>query len=150
MIKRRYFVFSTIAGLIGLRFATISDASSIVAVLRKRLNYLRLDDVGLQRFAQDLAAQHQLASSHLKLVGAAGPLYTHMPTTGRNLISNGIRHGEERIITTYLLSSDFFINGSDELRVVRYLGFYDPLRACSNPFARRIESGPAMPAAIFR
>jgi hypothetical protein len=32
-------------------------------------------------------------------------------------------------------SSDFFKNGADESRTVRYIGNYDPLIACGNPFA---------------
>jgi len=38
----------------------------------------------------------------------------------------------------FLLPSDFFVNGSDEGRVVGYTGFYDPLRACMNTLARPV------------
>jgi hypothetical protein len=38
--------------------------------------------------------------------------------------------------STYLLSSDFFVNGADAGQLVRYLRLYDPVRACGNPFAR--------------
>ena len=55
---------------------------------------------------------------------------------GRDVVQETIRHGEERVVSAFLLSSDFFVNGADTSRIVRYLGFYDPLKACSNPFAR--------------
>ena len=71
-----------------------------------------------------------------------GPIYRRLDLGDRNSLTAAIRHGEERIVTNYLLSSDFFVNGADESRTVRYLGFYDPLRACSNPFAR-LDTTPA-------
>ncbi len=44
---------------------------------------------------------------------------------------------EERICTAFLMSSDFFKNGADESRPVRYLALYEPTRiGCANPFAR--------------
>jgi hypothetical protein len=36
----------------------------------------------------------------------------------------------------FLMSTDFFLNGADETRTVRFLEFYDPYRGCRNPFAR--------------
>jgi len=141
MIKRRYLLLAGIAGLAslaGIRFARSSDESAIMTVLRKRLDYLRLDEGGLVAYARDLAATHRIASSRLRWVEMVGPLYKNFDSLGRNSIAHSLRHGEERIVSTYLLSSDFFINGQDESRVVRYLGFYDPLKACGNPFARRM------------
>ena len=137
-IKRRYFLFAVVAGLIGARFLISSDEKSIIAVLRKRLDYLRLDEEGLRAFAADLAAKHKIASSRLRWVSAAGFLYDHFNSFGSNALAHGVLHGEERIVTDYLLSSDFFVNGQDETRVVKYLGFFDPMKACANPFARRV------------
>jgi hypothetical protein len=138
MIKRRYFVLAVLAGAAAIRFAFSSEAASIVAVLRKRLDYLRLDDAGVHSFARDLAALHRMSSSRLRLVSALGPLYSQVDSAKDSVLVNGIRHGEERIVTTYLLSSDFFSHGQDESRVVNYLGIYDPFRACGNPFARPV------------
>jgi hypothetical protein len=138
MIKRRYILLGAIAGIVGVRFALSSDEGAILAVLRKRLDYLQLDEEGLLSYARDLADSHRIASFRLRWVQMIGPLYTHFDSLGRNPIAHSVRHGEERIVSTYLLSSDFFINGQDESRLVRYLGFYDPLKACANPFARRM------------
>jgi hypothetical protein len=52
-----------------------------------------------------------------------------------NLLTDDIRRGEDRVVTTFLLSTDFFELGSDEARAVHYVDFFDPLR-CGNPFAR--------------
>lgn len=138
MIKRRYILLTAIAGIVGFRFALSSDEGAIVAVLRKRLDYLHLEENGLLMYARDLAATHRIASYRLRCVQMIGPLYTRFNSLGRNAIAHSVRHGEERIVTIYLLSSDFFVNGQDESRLVRYLGFYDPLIACANPFARRM------------
>jgi hypothetical protein len=56
--------------------------------------------------------------------------------SGDGFIDTAIRHGEERVTTLFLLSSDFFVNGADISRPVSYVGYYDPARACGNPFAR--------------
>ncbi len=40
------------------------------------------------------------------------------------------------IFTRFLLSTDFFANGADEAKLVRYRGFADPyLTSCYNPLA---------------
>jgi len=139
MITRRYLLLSAIASLVGVRFALSSDEAAIILVLRKRLDYLRLDEVGVRAFARDLAATHEISSGRLKLVDATGPIYRRFDATGMNILSKTVRHGEERIVTDYLLSSDFFNNGSDESKIVRYLGMYDPLHSVANPFARHVS-----------
>lgn len=139
MIKRRHVLLAAVVGLVGTRFLVSSDEKSIIAVLRKRLDYLRLDEAGLHAFAADLAGKHKIASSRLRWVSSFGPLYAHLNSLGTNALAHAVRHGEERIVTDYLLSSDFFINGQDETHLVKYLGFYDPMKACANPFARRVD-----------
>ncbi len=110
-------------------------------VLRKRLHYLTLDETGMQTFAVDFLASKQIMTKKLRCIPALGDLYNHLPDNN-NFIIHRIRHGEERIVSSYLLSSDFFINGADEDRIVRYLGTCDPLRPCANPFARPIGIAP--------
>jgi hypothetical protein len=74
----------------------------------------------------------------LRFIDAAGPLYTLPAMAGNNKFDSAIRHGEDRVVTQYLMSSDFFKNGADETRTVRYAGYYDPMIACGNPFARPV------------
>ncbi len=141
MITRRKLFLSGAAGvaaLLTLRFRSATDQDAIVVVLRKRLSYLKLDDIGLRAFARDLAAKHEIASYRLRLIDAFAPLYANIKISGDNFIANTVRHGEEHIVTLYLLSSDFFVNGANAAKPVHYLGYYDPLHACGNPFARRL------------
>jgi hypothetical protein len=106
-------------------------------MVRKRLDYLTLDPEGLEIFARDMAALHVNSKGRLQTLALIGPAYVRFPlSSGHNRFAYLLRHGEDRIVSTYLISSDFFVNGMNESRVVRYLGLPDPLRACGNPFAR--------------
>jgi len=40
------------------------------------------------------------------------------------------------VYTGFLRSTDFFWNGADETRRVRYVTFHLPTLPCANPFAR--------------
>jgi hypothetical protein len=138
-MNRRYVLLSgagAVCSVIGWRLARSSDESAILKVLYKRLNYLRLDDSGVRRFARDLKQHRMISSLRLRAMDSAGLLYTGLALSSHNTLDDAIRHGEERVTTHYLISSDFFKNGADESRVVAYLGYYDPMVACSSPFAR--------------
>lgn len=147
MLDRRRFLVAGMAGLAGLvawRLIRSSDEDAIIAVLKKRLDYLILDENGLRVFARDLVAQQIIASHKLRMLDFAGPVYTQLPLASHsNALTRAIRHGEERIVTQYLMSSDFFQNGADETREVHYYRYYDPTRTsrpCGTPFARSIMS----------
>lgn len=146
MINRRRLLLglggtaALVTGILGIRFVRATDAAAIEMVISKRLNYLKLDTLGLRKFAADMAARKQVSSARLRVVPALGKLYEHFPDT-HNFILDAVHNGEERIVSLFLLSTDFFINGKDETRVVNYLGIYDPLRPCGNPFARSVAIG---------
>jgi hypothetical protein len=142
--RRQLFVAaaSGVAGLAGLRYLTSNEEDGIVAVLRKRLDYLVLDEPGVRAFAADLAAHNNVRGSKLRLIDATEPVYSRLPTPANapsSTLAHKLEHGEARIVSLYLLSSDFFANGADETRPVRYVSYYDPMdrvRPCGNPFAR--------------
>ena len=141
MATRRQFIDALLGGLVvasGWRYWHSNQEDAIMLVLRKRLDYLKLDPQGMRAFAADLVSQHLLSPIRLKLIGAAAPLYRRLGLNGHDALQETIRHGEERVVSNYLLSSDFFLLGSDERRTVHYLNFFDALRACSNPFARPV------------
>jgi hypothetical protein len=140
-MKRRYFILSGLVGVCGLagwRYARSTDEGAITKVVYKKLHYLKLDDAGVQQFARDLRKVALISSPRLRIIDAAGLLYTRPALESDNKLDNAIRHGEDRVVTQYLLSSDFFKNGADEQRTVRYLRYYDPMIACGNPFARPV------------
>jgi hypothetical protein len=114
--------------------ARIPEESGVAAILFKRLKYLELDPDGVREFARDYISRRLMSAGKLRVVAAAGPLYARLSPAWGDLLSPDIEHGEDRIVTTFLLSSDFFAEGADAGRKVTYVGFFDPLRG-GNPFA---------------
>ena len=138
-MKRRVFIGAAVLGLAavaGWRVISGKNENAITKVLHKKLGYLILDPLGVEHFAKDFAARKIISSMKLHAIDAAGVLYTHLGLDANNKLFDAIKYGEDRIVTAYLISSDFFINGADDTRLVKYLGYFDPLRACGNPFAR--------------
>jgi hypothetical protein len=139
-MKRRTFLLSGAAALSGLaawKFFGANPVGVIQMIVRKRLDYLTLDPQGVQKFAQDMAALHVISKPRIQTLSLIRPAYAQFSlSSGHSRFAYLLRHGEDRIVSTYLISSDFFINGADETRVVKYLGLLDPRIACSNPFAR--------------
>jgi len=88
----------------------------IVDLLHKQFDYLDLDAAGLVAFAQDFQAK-----------------------AGEEVLSQQANNPEEflySVSTQFLMSSDFFWNGADESRPVKYVAYYDVYNACTSPFAR--------------
>lgn len=143
-MNRRRFLLSACVGagaLLGGRFALVEARAAILMIVRKRLGYLQLDEAGLQQFAADLAARQATSPLKLKALQTAAPLYRHLHVTGYSALATTLNHGEERIASAYLLASDFFHNGADERKLVRYIRLYEPhinLDACSAPFSRPV------------
>lgn len=100
-----------------------SRPNAIALVIERNLGYLQSRAEDRERFARDFALVAPMAEARL---------------AERERWSNArVEALEERICTTFLLSSDFFRNGADESRPVRYLALHEPTRAgCTNPFAR--------------
>jgi len=141
-MKRRIFLLSGLAALSGagayLALA-MHPEDTIAMVLRKRLDYLQLEPEGVARFARDLLAKHVLSNARTRVLSAARSVYSRFSlSSGTNSLAYLLRHGEDRIVASYLISSDFFVQGADETRVVQYLGLLDSRRACANPFAQRM------------
>jgi hypothetical protein len=90
---------------------------TITNFLRQELNYLKLDEADLVIFAREF----QLRQGPEKLLDQ----YNKEPDKI-----------EKRVLTQFLMSTDFFWNNADETKPVRYTTYYDPYNLCSNPFAR--------------
>jgi len=152
-MKRRE-ALAALAGfaVVGGLAAHSSAEGGVAAVLFKRLGYLNLDRGDVMRFARDYGARGLMSAGKLRAVSAASALYGAVPQSWEDFVSRDIAHGEERIVTTFLLSSDFFRGAGKaaEPRTspVRYVGFFDPLRG-GNPFARlRVQGAPVARGAV--
>jgi hypothetical protein len=137
-----------IIGVVGLGawgFGRMGAEAEIIAVLRRRLSFLELDAEGLHLYAIDqvtaflgkrLPTWNRLRY-HFKSAVAPSFKRYYRSTDTRSRITQA----EDSLVSTFLLSSDFFLNGSDESRLVRYVAFYDPLRPCTgDPFARPVSA----------
>jgi hypothetical protein len=145
MIKRRTLLWGAggvlaLGAVAGWRVLTSSQEDAVAKVLYKRLDYLKLDPEGVRQFARDLVMRNVISSTKLRMIDATGFLYSGFALDGDSRLSLAIRRGEERVISAYLISTDFFTNGADLGKEVKYLGFFDPMRPCSNPFARLPEA----------
>ena len=150
MITRRAVLWGgagvAVAGLAAWGLTRYGLRAEIAAVLERRLNYLKLDPTGVRAFARD-----QTATLMNKKIPTWNRLRYHfggaMPAAPRFYRSiderSRIAHFEDFLVSSYLLSSDFFLQGADESRRVSYVAFFDPARPCQNPFARPVVTAPA-------
>ena len=151
MIKRRRLLLialgvAAIAGVGVVGLGRVATESEIVSHVRRRLSFLRLDEAGVRAFARDQIST-LLAKRPTWVRWKYHFLHIFAKSFSRFDSSNDKRSRVERMVdnlaSTYLLSSDFFLNGADESRVVQYVRFYDPMRPCGNPFARPVIDTPA-------
>lgn len=127
---------------LGVWGADIATESEIASGIRRRLGFLHFDEAGLHRFAKDyMSAMLAKRPSWYRWKYHFHSLFSK-PTAAQWGISNDTRTRRERLednfSTLFLLSSDFFANGADESRIIRYVSFYDPMIACGDPFARPV------------
>jgi hypothetical protein len=142
MISRRRLLVGGVGvvgavGLAGWGVGRVGLRAEIVALLKRRLDYLKLDEKGLKTFATD-----KVDAIFNKKIPTWNRLRYHfgaqLPSYARYYRSDGLSRTasfEEGVVQLYLLSSSFFINGADESKLVEYVGYYDPTHPCQNPFA---------------
>jgi hypothetical protein len=145
-MKRRRFIVGGlgVAAVVvgGVWGADIAAESEIVSGIRRRLNFLQFDDSGLHAFAKDyIRSMVAKRPSWYRWKVHFYSLFSKPPAAQWG-ISNDTRSRRERaednLATMFLLSSDFFAKGADESRTIQYVNFYDPMRACNDPFARPV------------
>jgi len=127
-------------GVVG--FGRAAAEAEIVAHLRRRLEFLRLEEAGLHAFARDqvsalLAKRPTWVRWKYHFLHLLSPRAFSRYDSSNDHRSR-IARTVDNLAETYLLSSDFFLHDADESRLVRYQQFYDPLRPCGNPFARAV------------
>ncbi len=157
MISRRTILGGmALAGLAGFGawgFGHVALDAEIVSMLQRRLSFLKLDPDGVRAFAKD-----QTAATFGKKIPTWDRIRYHLLTAGAPYFKRFYRSTDTRssvakiedsIISTYLLSTDFFWHDASESRTVNYIAYYDPLRPCQNPFARPAVAASG-PKPVFR
>ena len=81
--------------------------------IRRHFDYLTIDEAGLERFVRE----YERTFGAVELDNVAG---------------------NRLLYTKFLMSTDFFMNGQDETRPVRFVALHDPyVSPCWNPFGTR-------------
>jgi hypothetical protein len=93
-------------------------SAAIKAIVRKKLPYVQVADDQLERFAYDFRLRSEKNVLALATTSPDDFVY--------------------EVCAKFLMSSDFFFNGANVTRPVRYVVWYDPYKACSSPFAKMI------------
>jgi hypothetical protein len=137
IISRRRFLISgvatmtaAVAGWAYLQEFTYHNL--IISVLHRKLSYLELDESSLGKFAADFAGDYGTLGHKGQLLALSRPV---LPLVD-SLAADEVTRFEDRVVSKFLLSTDFFRNGADETRPVKYVAYYNPYNvACGNPFA---------------
>jgi len=107
----------------------------VVSVLRRNLAYLNLDEIDLYAFADEFVADRGTFGMRGHLLALAFPVLDRVDFL--NPRQEQMERFEYRVVSRFLLSTDFFWNGADESRPIRYVSYNSPFqRACGNPFAQ--------------
>lgn len=140
-MKRRTFLAATAAtlaaggALLGLNLNSYQNI--VKNVVRTKLDYLKISDEELDKFAQ--AYETVMAKPKAKVLLIDLSYKCSSINFCNKKLGERLSYFEQYVITYFLKGSDFFINGMDESREVKFLtlDFLDPYKApCYNPFAK--------------
>jgi hypothetical protein len=103
----------------------------IESVLRRHLPGVQLDPESLAKFVAEFAARRELTDRKAQL---AMTLDQTIPAITRRVskAQRRVERLERRVVTEYLLGSNFFRASDPRAEVIVYAG---PMPACGNPFA---------------
>lgn len=142
LTTRRKFIGLGLGALVGATAITTvykwyfgDPQSVIVAILNRRLGLLKVDRRSFKLFAVDyLNFRHDYRRQLSAMSIVSWPL-RYISPYGLLPMGASLRRLEDNIVSKYLLSTDFFQNGSTSNMPVQYLSFYDPyVSICRNPF----------------
>jgi hypothetical protein len=139
-ITRRRLIGTAIAAAVGLTGWCAYEnnySNLIVSILTTKLEFLNLDEVDLNTFAHEFAADAGTFGSKGHLLALTYPVLRRADFMRMGKADTEIAEFEYRVVSKFLLSTDYFKNGADETRPVRYVAYNSPYRfACGNPFAQ--------------
>jgi len=111
---------------------------TINAIIHQELNYLQITDEDLKKFSEEL--KNAMLHSDLTLASWSGllaPIYANSKFFDYFSSTQGLKKQfAEYLCSEFLLSSDFFQNGADPQKPVRYLKYYYLNLEPCNPLAR--------------
>jgi hypothetical protein len=139
-MNRRKFIGISILSMIGITVTSIfvfNDFETVVLkILKQDLKALNIQEKHFKRFiadAQNSSYVSKVMFDKKKKVFIS--IFHILPKVG---LPGESKYSElrQRIVSDFLLSTDFFVNGMDPTKDVKYVGLFDPyLRPCQNPFS---------------
>ena len=121
-------------GLIGFYAYENRYKDLIVEILQDNLTYLNLEGIDLYAFAEDFINDRGTYGVRGHFLALAYPVIRH--ASFLNIERAQVERFEYRVVSRFLLSTDFFANGAIEALPIRYVAFSNPYRRpCANPFA---------------
>src|SRR5688572_25551104 len=126
MTRRKFLTIAGIGGIVGsaasLKLFMEPFEKSAIAMITKELKFLKLDRKGLEQFVE---AYSQNKDEFYKL---------RMKSYGLLGITAWQSGRINQLVSTYLLSTDFFMHKTDESRIIKYVSLYNPfIKACDHP-----------------
>ncbi len=92
------------------------------------LSYLKLDKPGVEQFVDDYLRGHYITTSMKAKFNLMSCYYLGVNATKSLTIT--------KLVQTYLVSTDFFLNKMDESKTVKYINRNMPYKMpCYNPFS---------------
>ena len=140
-VTRRRFLMAS--GLLGIGavlggysvWVNSKESDIIVAILKRRLGKLNVDDGVFEQYAIELIEKRREFKGKLKILSTVSSLATLVTPYNLLPMKHPLRRIENYTVSNFLLSTDFFQNGADVSKPVSYFGFYDPYkRPCANFF----------------
>jgi hypothetical protein len=107
----------------------------IVAILKRRLGDLRVDETSFEGFAARYVGYRKDYRRQLSILSIVSLPFQYVTPYAWIEQGGALRRLEDNVVSLYLLSTDFFSNGANVDRPVNYVAFYDPYEGvCRNPF----------------
>ncbi len=139
-MNRRKFIGISLLSIIGITIAGIfafNDFETVVLkILRQDLKDMNIQEKHFKKFIAD--AQNTGSASKLMLDKKKKAfifLFFFLPKVGLPYESK-YQELRQRIVSDFLLATDFFVNGMDTKKDINYIALFDPyLRPCQNPFS---------------
>lgn len=138
--RRRFFLSALLGGgvsaaLAGYFALPLTPEGRLETLLRARLDYLTIPDETMSAFVRDFMAHGDSRRRHLSTLRYAGERALYTAPLLRDRLP--FARFERYVVSQFLMATDFFQNGADTSKPLRYVAFPDPYqRGCANHLAR--------------
>lgn len=139
-LSRRRFIAGVAAALVlcscyvahwWWRYVRARDPSTLIrAIVERHARGMQIASADIDRFASDFGPELMgFTGNSAAWAGILAPAYRMLDLLAwSETLGSQLRLLEDHVMTRFLMSTDFFFNGADSGKPVRYLVLYDPLK----------------------